>query len=100
MTLQDRPPQDGVSFQAVNYQDVDATARTLEAASIDTVICAFGMDNQAVQDTQLNLIQAADRSTCTRRFVVSGFDILYKEEYGSPPFSFYFSFSWNSTRTE
>ncbi|PKY03465.1 NAD(P)-binding protein [Aspergillus campestris IBT 28561] len=77
----DRPPQDGVSLQPVNYQDVDATARALEAASIDTVICAFGIDNQAVQDTQLKLIKAADRSACTRRFVVSSFDLLYKEEH-------------------
>ncbi|KAI9042434.1 NAD(P)-binding protein [Aspergillus affinis] len=76
-------PGDGDIFRIlqVDYNDVESTALAFEAEQIDTVICVFGMISDESSDTQINLIRAADRSKFTRRFVVSEFDMLFKEEH-------------------
>ncbi|KAE8355663.1 hypothetical protein BDV28DRAFT_31128 [Aspergillus coremiiformis] len=66
---------------AVDYDDLSGTATSLEAANVDTVICAFGMESDAVSEAQVNLIHAADMSKSTRRFVVSGYDMLFQEAH-------------------
>ncbi|KAE8382383.1 hypothetical protein BDV26DRAFT_288664 [Aspergillus bertholletiae] len=70
-----------LTYLAVDYEDVSATARSLEAANVDTVICAFGMESDAISEAQVNLIRAADLSGPTKRFVVSGYDMLFQEEH-------------------
>ncbi|KAI9035940.1 NAD(P)-binding protein [Aspergillus affinis] len=76
-----RPSTKDVTYLEVNYQDVEATAATLESANIDTVICAISMLSEESSQTQNKLIDASARSNATRRFVVSSFDIYFKEEH-------------------
>ncbi|KAE8154880.1 hypothetical protein BDV25DRAFT_135522 [Aspergillus avenaceus] len=71
---------DNVKFLAVDYGDVNGIAQALEEARVDTVICAFGMESDAISQAQINLIHAAERSTVTKRFMVSGYDMLFKDE--------------------
>lgn len=52
----------------------------LEHAGIDTVICAIGVATPETNTAQLNLIKAAELSKTTRRFVISSFDMLQREE--------------------
>jgi hypothetical protein len=65
----------------VDYGDVGGMSKSLEAANVETVICAFGMESDAISKAQVNLIRAADMSASTKRFVISGYDMLFKEEY-------------------
>ncbi|KAE8130896.1 hypothetical protein BDV38DRAFT_39282 [Aspergillus pseudotamarii] len=83
LILTRKPPNlvNQLTYLAVDYDDVGATAKTLEAAEVDTVICAFGIESDAVSEAQVNLIRAADMSGSTKRFVVSGYDMLFKEEH-------------------
>lgn len=39
------------------------------------------MESDAISEAQVNLIRAADMSGSTKRFVVSGYDMLFKEEH-------------------
>ena len=54
--------------------------RLLENHGIDTIICAMGVVTPAANEAQLQLIRAAAQSSCTKRFVVSAFDMLHKRE--------------------
>ncbi|GMF76717.1 unnamed protein product [Aspergillus oryzae] len=69
---QPHDPVDELTYLAVDYSNVGATAKALETANVDTVICAFGMESDAISEAQVNLIRAADMSGSTKRFVVSG----------------------------
>lgn len=57
---------------AVNYDNVEETAKTLEAHKIDTIISTLSIEGPPEQ-AQLNLITAADKSQVTRRFIPSEF---------------------------
>ncbi|PLB49880.1 NAD(P)-binding protein [Aspergillus steynii IBT 23096] len=83
IVLSRKPPSSADIFDTlqVDYNDIEATASSFEAQNIDTVICAFGMVSDESSDTQIKLIHAANQSSCTRRFVVSEFDMLFKEEH-------------------
>lgn len=70
----------GVNTLTIDYDNVEATAKSLNAANVYTVICAFGMGSDEISGTQVKLIKAADKSASTRRFIVSGYDMLFKEE--------------------
>ncbi|KNG86930.1 hypothetical protein ANOM_005363 [Aspergillus nomiae NRRL 13137] len=72
---------DELTYLSVDYGNVGATAKSLEAAEVHTVICAFGMESDAISEAQVNLIHAADMSGSTKRFVVGGYDMLFKDEH-------------------
>ncbi|KAI8173121.1 hypothetical protein KHU50_004832 [Colletotrichum sp. SAR 10_65] len=76
-----RPPQDGVEYLAVNYPDIEGTAKILETNKIDTVISAMGVVTAEISVSQVQLVKAADRSSTTKRFVVSAYDMLHKREH-------------------
>ncbi|KAE8383991.1 hypothetical protein BDV23DRAFT_192379 [Aspergillus alliaceus] len=63
-----RPSERG-HILAVDYGDVDATRTP----------CVFGMESDAISEAQVNLLRAADLSGSTKRFVVSGYDMLFNE---------------------
>ncbi|KAL0944654.1 NmrA-like family protein [Colletotrichum truncatum] len=63
---------DGAKFVAVDYNDIEGLVKTLEAQKIDTIISAMSIEG-AVEQAQLNLIAAADKSQTTRRFIPSEF---------------------------
>ncbi|KAB8070676.1 hypothetical protein BDV29DRAFT_197865 [Aspergillus leporis] len=83
LTRKARTPSNNVTFLEVDYGDVGGMSKSLEAANVETVICAFGMESDAISKAQVNLIRAADMSASTKRFVISGYDMLFKEEHTS-----------------
>lgn len=60
---------------AVDYSDVDDLTTALEANQVHTVISALLVMDQTVGQSQINLIKAADRSSSTKRFIVSDYGI-------------------------
>ncbi|KAL4874546.1 NAD(P)-binding protein [Aspergillus karnatakaensis] len=67
----------GIPSVVVDYEDVDSLRHILEEHKIHTVISALGYDGDTLSTSQLNLIQAADASTSTKRFAPSAFACAY-----------------------
>ncbi|ETS84619.1 hypothetical protein PFICI_02644 [Pestalotiopsis fici W106-1] len=59
----------------IDYDDIDGTKELLEAHQIETVISIIPLYTKDGFDSQLNLIQAAEQSNCTRRFIPSEFGL-------------------------
>jgi hypothetical protein len=68
----------GARILAAPYGDVDALTSLLEANKIEVIVSAIDLSKGP--DPELNLIKAADKSTVTRRYVVSNWAIKYNEE--------------------
>lgn len=68
----------GAKVIAVDYTDVDKIAAMLETNSIEIVISTIN----ALDDVsaELNLIQAAEKSASTKRYIPSIYGIQYTEE--------------------
>ncbi|KAJ3578182.1 hypothetical protein NPX13_g2380 [Xylaria arbuscula] len=49
----------------------------LSHRQVSVVICAFIMDNESTCTAQIQLIRAAERSECVRRFIPSEFNVNY-----------------------
>ncbi|KAF4924091.1 Oxidoreductase swnN [Colletotrichum viniferum] len=75
------PAQNGVEYLAVNYPDIEGTAKILETNKIDTVISAMGVVTAEISVSQVQLVKAANRASTTKRFVVSAYDMLHKREH-------------------
>ncbi|EQB47239.1 hypothetical protein CGLO_13637 [Colletotrichum gloeosporioides Cg-14] len=67
-----QPSTSGPSFVAINYDDIQEASKTLEAYNVDTILSALNIEGPSEQ-SQLNLIAAADLSQVTRRFIPSDF---------------------------
>ncbi|RSL47231.1 hypothetical protein CEP53_010006 [Fusarium sp. AF-6] len=65
----------------VDYADIESLRDTLEAYDIDTVISAITLQSDAGGQSQMNLIEAANQSRCTQRFMPSEFGVMYKPEH-------------------
>ncbi|KAH7219482.1 hypothetical protein DER44DRAFT_836200 [Fusarium oxysporum] len=61
----------GPETRAVDYSDVNSLTSLLESEQVGTVISMLPIDNDESGQAQLNLIAAAERSTCTKRFLPS-----------------------------
>lgn len=61
-----------MKFVAIDYDNIEETAKTLEAHQVDTIISCLNIEGPAEQ-AQLKLIAAADKSQVTRRFIPSEF---------------------------
>lgn len=61
---------------AVDYSNVNNLRAALEENQVHTVICALMVMDETAGQSQINLIKAADKSSSTKRFIVS--------EYGIP----------------
>ncbi|KAF5541104.1 SDR family [Fusarium mexicanum] len=70
----------GPETRAVDYSDIDALASLLESEQVETVISMLPIDNDESGQAQLNLIEAAERSGCTKRFLPSEFGMVYTED--------------------
>lgn len=57
---------------AVDYENVEETAKILEAHQIDTIISTLNIEGPSEQ-AQLKLIAAAEKSQVRRRFIPSEF---------------------------
>lgn len=69
-----------VRFVAVDYSNVDALVLVLEEHNVDTVISTVN-NITGENQSELNLIEAAERSKTTNRFIPSYFGIPYLPEY-------------------
>lgn len=78
--IQERLPEERITYLKADYDDVQGTSDALEGADVDTVICAIGVATPDTNKAQLNLIKAAQQSKTTGRFVISSFDMLQRQE--------------------
>ncbi|KAF7585968.1 hypothetical protein BBP40_009759 [Aspergillus hancockii] len=60
----------------VIYDDVTSLTQTLEQYGVHTVISAIGILSDETAESQLNLIEAADRSLVTKRFMPSEYSFV------------------------
>jgi uncharacterized protein YbjT (DUF2867 family) len=65
----------------VNYDDIPSLVQVLEQHDIHTIISAISILDDASHQSQLNLIQAAEKSSATKRFVPSEYTIVVTKEY-------------------
>ncbi|KAM0500995.1 hypothetical protein ACHAP8_004717 [Fusarium lateritium] len=90
LSRSERPSSGAVSYLKVDYNDAEAITKALEKASVNVLICAISVISPEANQTQKNLIQAAERSSSTERFVISSFDMLHvKEDIELSPLSRY-----------
>lgn len=80
LTLSRKPVSGDDSIVALDYDDIDSMKATLESHNIHTIVSGISMWGDAGGQSQMNLIEAADRSTCTKRFIPSEFGPKYTEE--------------------
>ncbi|UPL00051.1 hypothetical protein LCI18_010985 [Fusarium solani-melongenae] len=80
LSRKDRPSQGAVNYLRVDYDDPDAIAKAFEEAGVNIVICAISVVNPEANQSQKNLILAAEKSATTERFVISSFDMLHVKE--------------------
>ncbi|OGM51062.1 hypothetical protein ABOM_000293 [Aspergillus bombycis] len=66
---------------AVDYSDPKSLQSVLEEHEVHTVISAVSLQSEASGQAQLNLIEAADRSKATRRFMPSEFGAKYDSSH-------------------
>ncbi|KAK8107510.1 isoflavone reductase like P3 [Apiospora kogelbergensis] len=69
----------GARLLAVDYNDVSRLTLVLEANKIEMVICTINPLGSF--DPELNLIQAAEQSKCTKRFIPSAWGNKLTKEY-------------------
>jgi len=68
----------GADVLAIDYTDVNSIVKVLEDHKIDTLISTLG--SMFGQDPELALIQAADKSKSTKRYIPSAWGIKYTAE--------------------
>lgn len=67
----------------IDYDDVHSMTQALERHNIHAVISAIGLVSDETSQSQLNLIEAADKSSVTKRFVPSEYSFVQTAEYVS-----------------
>ncbi|KAF4486466.1 Oxidoreductase BOA1 [Colletotrichum fructicola Nara gc5] len=66
----------------VDYEDVESLVKVLDSHNIETIVSAISMHSEPSLKSQLNLIDAAEASKTTRRFIPSEFGVLNRPEDG------------------
>ncbi|KAJ4172632.1 hypothetical protein NW754_002834 [Fusarium falciforme] len=89
LSRKDRPSQGAVNYLRVDYDDPDAIAKAFEEAGVNIVICAIAVVNPEANQSQKNLILAAQKSATTERFVISSFDMLHNRDIELSPLARY-----------
>lgn len=64
----------------INYDDVSSMSKTLKVHNVHTIISAIGLISDKTSQSQLNLIDAAEKSTTTKRFMPSEFSFIQTAE--------------------
>lgn len=68
---------------AVDYSDIEAMAKVLDEHKIHTVISTVSIAHEEGGKSQMNLIEAAIKSSTVQRFMPSEFGARYTEKYSS-----------------
>ncbi|OOF99367.1 hypothetical protein ASPCADRAFT_203135 [Aspergillus carbonarius ITEM 5010] len=76
----DDPPLPRSQQVQINYDDIDSAAQTLDKHAIHTLISAIGIYSDETSKSQLNLIQAAERSSATKRFIPSEYSFIQTKD--------------------
>ena len=63
---------------SINYDSVDSIVQVLQENNIDTLLSTI--DSTTGAASELTLIEAADRSTVTKRYIPSSWGIKYTPE--------------------
>ncbi|KAJ5778246.1 hypothetical protein N7520_001492 [Penicillium odoratum] len=66
----------GALIVQINYDDVGSLAKTLDTHNVHTIISAIGLVSDETSQSQLNLIDAAELSATTKRFIPSEFSFI------------------------
>ena len=64
----------------VNYDDIPSLTKELERYHVHTVVSAIGLVSEETSQSQLNLIDAAEQSKTTERFIPSEFSFIQTPE--------------------
>jgi nucleoside-diphosphate-sugar epimerase len=65
---------------AVDYNNIDSLVKILEEKKVHTVISTLTMIYPEAAQAELNFITAADKASCTKRFVASNYGNAAPEE--------------------
>lgn len=65
---------------AVDYNEVDSLKQVLESNNIEVVISALMVGDEVASQSQINLIKAADKSSTTKKIVLSEWGIPFTAE--------------------
>lgn len=71
----------GVPIVEVDYSNVESLTKALEQSGIEVVISTIAIRGESEGTNQLNLINAAEKSPVTKRFIPSDFGVIYKPEH-------------------
>ncbi|KAM6506566.1 hypothetical protein FSOLCH5_013540 [Fusarium solani] len=80
--LSRNPPGEPKTVQ-VDYNDIDGLAAVLDKYQVNTVISALSLATDEAGQNQVNLIEAAKRTSSTKRFIPSEYGSRWNRE--SPP---------------
>ncbi|OQE24241.1 hypothetical protein PENFLA_c010G03236 [Penicillium flavigenum] len=83
-TDDDQAKEIGIPLLLADYSNVESLANVLESNMIDTVVSAVSVIDDATSTAQLNLIEAAERSSSTKRFIPSEYGMRYTEAHAGP----------------
>jgi len=64
----------------IDYDDIPSMTKELERHNVHTVISAIGLLSDEASQSQVNLIDAAEKSSVTERFVPSEFSFIQTPE--------------------
>lgn len=67
-------------YVQIDYNDVPGLTRQLEHHNIHTIISAIGLTSEETCNSQLNLIEAAEKSKVTKRFIPSEYSFIQTAE--------------------
>jgi hypothetical protein len=65
----------------VDYDDIPSLIQVLEQHAIHIIISAIGIFDATTSQSQLNLIQAAEKSSVTKRFIPSEYSFIQTKKY-------------------
>lgn len=74
-------PSDKVKNVQIDYDDVASMTHALEQHKIHTIISAIGLVSDETSRSQLNLIDAAEKSASTKRFIPSEYSFIQTAKY-------------------
>lgn len=78
--LKDAGPQENVQHVQIDYSDIPFMTVALERHNVHTIISAIGLVSDVTSQSQLNLIEAAERSSSTKRFIPSEYSFIQTPE--------------------
>lgn len=73
-------PATGTLYVQIDYNDVPALTRQLEHHNIHTIISAIGLISEETSNSQMHLIEAAEKSEVTKRFIPSEYSFIQTAE--------------------